>query len=118
MAEKEHKYMKLRKHTLSFIVALAVTFMAIETAMVRSAEAIEPPTNLTASVDGNKVTLTWDAASGAIGYKLYYRFGKLSGVYDGSVDVGNVTSQIFENIPTKLILPYMNRMIRLSRPML
>ena len=38
---------------------------------------LEPPTNVKASVGGNKATITWDAVDDATGYKLYYRFGRV-----------------------------------------
>ena len=88
--------MKLKKHTLSFIVALAVTFMAIESAV---ASHLQPPGNLTATVEGNKVTLTWDAVYGANGYYFYYGFGEYTGDYVGSIDVGNVTSIDYVGLP-------------------
>ena len=92
MAEMEHKYMKLKKHTLSFIVALAVTFMAIE-----SVVALEPPWSYMERV-GNKVIIIWDTVDGATGYKLYDSYGKFSGDFDKSVDVGNVTSIEYDNL--------------------
>ena len=38
----------------------------------------EPPTNLQATLEGNTVTLTWDAATGAVSYNVY-RDGNLIG---------------------------------------
>jgi len=49
--------MNFRKFTLSFILALSVSCMAVETAWVKTAMALPAPANLTASVTGNKVTV-------------------------------------------------------------
>jgi len=89
--------MNFRKFTLPFIIALAVSCMAVETAWVKTAMALPAPANLTASVTGNKVTVSWGAVDGATGYKVYYGFS--SGVYGSNVDVGNVTSRSFDNEP-------------------
>lgn len=55
------------------------------------------PTGFNAIIDGNTVTLQWNAIHNATGYKLYA--GYSSGSYTVSADLGNVTSLTFENIP-------------------
>jgi len=46
------------------------------------------------------VTVSWDPVSDAdlAGYKVYY--GTSSGTYPNVVDVGNVTTHTFTNLPT------------------
>ena len=58
---------------------------------------VSAPTGFTATADGSTVYLSWDAVSGAEGYKLYY--GNSCDEYTGSIDLGNVTSKTFYDIP-------------------
>jgi len=52
-------------------------------------EILLPPTGLT-GIPGNGVAyLSWTPSTGAVGYYVYY--GTSSGIYDNSVDVGNIT---------------------------
>lgn len=54
---------------------------------------ISPPMNVTKTVQGNDVVLTWlsNSESDLVGYKLYY--GNPTGYsYDNSIDIGNVTT--------------------------
>ena len=44
------------------------------------------------------VTLKWDAATGATGYKLYQSTDN-GATWDAGVDVGNVTSYVYPNVP-------------------
>lgn len=67
---------------------------------------IIPPTGFSASVSGSTVSLGWNPVFDTSGYKLYY--GTSSGNYTGSADLGNATSQVFNNVPdgTYLSGPY------------
>lgn len=49
------------------------------------------PTNLVAVAGNASVNLTWNASTGATGYKVFY--GTTSGVYGPAIDVGNVLSK-------------------------
>jgi len=57
---------------------------------------ISAPTGFSATASGTTVSLTWNAVSGAAGYKLYY--GTTSGTYSGSTDLGNVTAQSISGV--------------------
>jgi len=54
---------------------------------------VSAPTGFSVSMIDSSVSLTWNAVSGAAGYKLYY--GTTSGSYSGSTDLGGVTSKFF-----------------------
>ncbi|MBF0273824.1 MAG: peptidoglycan DD-metalloendopeptidase family protein [Nitrospinae bacterium] len=62
---------------------------------------IAAPSNLTSTVNGSSVTISWTASAGATGYKLYY--GTTSTNYVNSangLDIGNSLSSTFYNIPS------------------
>jgi hypothetical protein len=58
---------------------------------------VSAPTGFTASASGSTLTFSWNAVSGAEGYKLYY--GYSSGNYVGPLDLGNTTSRTFSGMP-------------------
>jgi hypothetical protein len=64
---------------------------------IRVDTGLSAPAELSASVEGNTVTIAWDAVADVYGYKLFY--GTTAADYIGSVDLGNVTSRVFPNIP-------------------
>ena len=49
-----------------------------------------PDNNALSNILGNSINVSWNAVSGATGYKVKY--GTSSGIYTNSVDVGNVTN--------------------------
>ena len=64
---------------------------------VEEGAGLTTPTGFNASTDGTTVTLSWVVVDEAEGYRLY--FGYSSGEYSGTVDLGNSTSMVFENVP-------------------
>ncbi|MBF0275462.1 MAG: hypothetical protein HQK84_09550 [Nitrospinae bacterium] len=72
-----------------------------EVSVTVTSTTLSAPTNFSASASGSTVTVSWTAASGASGYKLYY--GTTSGTYlnaSSGVNLGNRTSYTFTNIPS------------------
>lgn len=63
---------------------------------VPSTPPIDPPTNINSNVNGRNVTLTWNAANGAMSYKIYR---------DGNLLANNVTGTSY----TDNNVPYGNR---------
>ncbi|MBF0275692.1 MAG: hypothetical protein HQK84_10730 [Nitrospinae bacterium] len=71
-----------------------------EISVTVSGTTLSAPTNLSVTTSGSTINVSWTAATGASGYKLYY--GTTSGTYlnaSTGLDVGNVTSQTFNSIP-------------------
>ena len=63
--------------------------------------AVAPPARSvlnTATAGDKQVALTWAAATGATGYKIYY--GTSTGVYGAPITVGNVTSSTVTGLTT------------------
>ena len=76
--------------TLSIILAL----LALAST---TAEAVNPPTGLSADVTGSSVTLIWNEAAGATGYRLHY--GLEAGTFAGSLELGDATERHFDALP-------------------
>lgn len=78
--------------TNDYYVAPEDRNLYVDKVIIREITASPPPASVlnTAAAGDKQVTLSWAAATGATGYKIYY--GTAPGVYGTPITVGNVTT--------------------------